>query len=440
MTGKYLNRKWSGPRGDGLLVAPDASGDPAPGDPKLVEAQAYGASIGAPRGANPGALATWDGWLATFGLPDAQPGEPRPAYRARTGTAVFYNQYETGLGHELGCRPLPAPSTHGSPSARGVACFLVNYGARHAPERSLSLAREGAERLNAFGITYRPDFKPEGADGYEVQFYAYDADGQRLDWARLDTMGPRPIPEVCLSCHGGSYDRERHLVRYARFLPIHVENLIFASPNDAPGARTEDPEQVAPALNELIALTPLTPRQRAALGGADGGEHDQARLGYRAAIPAGWRGGPEREDLYERVISPFCSSCHDAEMHDVTGGEKPIYKNFESYAAFLDSAIPASLCGTFSMPNTQAGLARFWATSDEGVVVRDARGTPRRYGSPADALLAAFGRSRGACEGLTRESDCRAQSDSVCGDQASGARCGESGTCEPPARVEVEQR
>ncbi|HEU4409039.1 MAG TPA: hypothetical protein VFS43_27515 [Polyangiaceae bacterium] len=389
---RYLNRKWSGPRGDGLLVDPAQGGAPAPDDPAIVEARAYYASVGTLE-TRPGtpAPASWGDWLTAFGVPDAAPGEARPAYRARTGTAVFYNQNETALGHELGCQQFPAPSGEGTPSA-GVACFLLNYGKANDRELSLPRARNGDERISSFGITYRPGFKPDGQDGYEVQFYAYGADGRRLDWAQLDTLGPRPVPQVCLGCHGGWYDEGRHLARFARFLPLHVDNLDFAYADQAPHDSREGQEEALRALNVLVARTPLTPRQRTALEDAYQGDPSQAGRVYHEVIPEGWRGDPEHEALYKRVVLPFCASCHDAEWLDNDGDEKSFYAGFASYDGFLSLAPLGSVCGSFSMPNAQAGSARFWAPSAEG-------------SSPADAFLAAFGRTRDDCPGPAEQGD-----------------------------------
>src|SRR5262249_18363769 len=75
-------------------------------------------------------------------------------------------------------------------------------------------------------------------DGSAVQFAAFGPNGDRLDKAQLDTMGARPIPQICMTCHGGVWDANARtnigtnsvngIARYARFLPLITSTVTFS--------------------------------------------------------------------------------------------------------------------------------------------------------------------------------------------------------------------
>jgi hypothetical protein len=225
---------------------------------------------------------TLDAWKLRFRIPTRQPGEALATYRQRAGVVVYYNKNELGLGRELGCAEFP-DGTRDGVALTGIACYVTNYGtAFRDVVNSLPLAVEGAHPKNTVCITYRPS-----ADlGYQVQFYTYNGDGQRREWAQLDTLGPRPLPQVCMNCHGGSYDAGRHLARFARFLPLDPNVVVFAESGDA--SRASQEERIR-AINALSLRSPLTPAQRTMLDELHGERHRvgaPSLEGQRRASPA----------------------------------------------------------------------------------------------------------------------------------------------------------
>ncbi len=70
------------------------------------------------------------------------------------------------------------------------------------------------------------------------------------------------------------------------------------------------------------------------------------------------------------------------------------------------------ICGTFSMPNTQPTMQRFWA---EPVRVRNDMGIFIDHTTAADAMLELWGSTRATCRGLSDANDCRMYSDVLCG-------------------------
>ena len=425
----YLDRAF--PATKGLLNAVDAQGYPlltGPDvDPMIVEARRFYDTLGRPvptgatRPADDTAPLSFAEWKTTFGFAEREPGEDIAAWRLRAGVVVYYNQYELGLGRELGCSRFDDGVGPDGNSQTGVACFVTNYGAAFSDQHnSMGLAVEGENPKNTVCISYRPSL---GVD-YEVQFYVYGHDGARQDWAQLDTMGPRPHPQVCTNCHGGFYNQDRGLVKRARFLPMDPNLMIFA---DAPATTTRAAqEERIRVMNALAMTTPLTEAQRGIFAGLYGGQADAPGRSAAPYVPDAWTDTPAHADLYRLVVKPACGTCHLAIDKTAADASSAFYGALASPQAFAGSGAIAYMC-TFQMPNAQATMNAFWRTQTVTI------GT-KTYNSMADALLSEFASGPGTCSTLPVMTDCRRapDPDCLCGDQHSGTACDvTSGRCIP---------
>lgn len=427
LPGAYLNRKWR-PLG-GLMSRLDADGLPTRSgpdvDPLVLEARRFYDTVGA---ALPGATAplSLDAWKVAFGFPlwRRDEGEDLADYRRRLGAVVYYNKHELGLGRELACRTFPDGVDATGAPLEGIACFVTNYGAAFADaHNSLREAIAGVSPKNTVCITHRPS-QPED---YRVQFYAYGAEGERLEWAELDTQGPRPLPHVCMNCHGGSYDEAVHLAKDARFLPIDPSLVTFA---ESPAELTrEAQEESLRVINALSLRTPLSPAQLESVRGFYDGRIEQ--VGARATddyVLPGWSATASTRDTYLRVVKPLCGTCHFADAR--TDGRVPwYYPMFLSAAELTRTTLAlASVCGTFEMPNAQPTLRHLWRAPAGGVRIGE-----RVYDAPIDALLSMWDLQRSDCgPGLAIAGDCRLVSPTACGQRWSGVGCQpDTGVCVP---------
>ena len=59
--------------------------------------------------------------------------------------------------------------------------------------------------------------------------------GRLAEQVSLDTEGPKYVPHVCLSCHGGKYNATTRRVDGASFLPLDPGLLAFSSPAEQSG-------------------------------------------------------------------------------------------------------------------------------------------------------------------------------------------------------------
>ncbi len=383
---------------------------------------------GAPPAPKKTAPLTLDAWKAAFGIPAKNPGESLADYRVRTNAVVYYNKNELGLGRELGCGVVddgPGIDPNTGKTFQAIGCYVSNYGTSFRdPNNSLRLAAEGIHYKNTVCISFRPSL---GA-GYEVQFYTYNQDNQRREWAQLDTLGPRPLPQVCMNCHGGSYDNEKHLAHYARFLPMDPNVVLW--PQDK-GLTRADQEESIRIVNALGANSPLTPAQRDMLNKLY--NNNLNTPGTKSAdkwFPTAWDDTDAHRDLFDKVVKPNCETCHLAMQTDPNGQTLAIYDLFKSPSTLMSAGLAADVCNSFVMPNSQATSRNFWEVKPEPLVLSDGS----KFDSPADVLLKAMGTDREQCQSLAAMTDCNRglSPDDLCGNSYSGQACDRlTGRCVP---------
>jgi hypothetical protein len=200
--------------------------------------------------------ANFAAWKAKYNFPEQAPGEGRDHFVERTGIVVYYNKSTLGLGRELGC------SRFTGATGAGVACYVTNYGQKFQdPSRALADAVAGVDpkgretcvhtQVPALASKLRP--AGPSRSSYEVQFAAYGANGTLTDFAQLDAMGARPVPVICTTCHGGTYDPHTRVVSGGGSTPIKPAHLTFST---KPGYTYEDQKKRIDALNAEMANFP----------------------------------------------------------------------------------------------------------------------------------------------------------------------------------------
>jgi hypothetical protein len=253
-----------------------------------------------------GTFDTLEGWKAFYGFLPRKAGETLKEFRARTSTVVYYNVTELGLGRELGCH---------TNANTDIGCYVTNFGATFSDmAKSLPAAVAGKPIRNTVVISWGKN-RPTG---YKVQFAAFGPNGNRINKAQLDNQGARPLPQICMSCHGGRWDADKQgsgskfgLAKDARFLPLMTNTVAFSS--DA-GYTLADQEKFIAQLNDVAyqqRSDTLTGRQQDYLNKtytfASG--HLKEPQNPSAGVPVGWGG---HESFYRSGAQPFCDTCHMA--------------------------------------------------------------------------------------------------------------------------------
>jgi hypothetical protein len=224
-----------------------------------------------------------------------------------------------------------------------------------------------------------PDAPVSFADNERViKFYVFNKLGNPVFSANLDTRGARPIPQLCMVCHGGAYDtgfntgtpafsQPIDVKMGSVMLPFDIHGLVFSGA--APANFSKDDQQLElHELNKMVVDTqpgavideiidemysPTNPL------GADNQLED--------FVVAGWNANAAHQDMYLNVVKPACRVCHSSRPLEDLGSGVTRDLRMHSVQQFLNPApqgiaAAASLrvCSTREMPHALATYNRFW--------------------------------------------------------------------------------
>lgn len=309
----------------------DASCKPCATANGLITTEGYNKADDYYRATGQADLDTLQKWKDAFHFPKRLLNESVENFRSYNDVVVYYNRTELGLGRELGCVE----------DGGNIACYVTNYGDTfnsvhnlwdpdaYNPDGSsngLWDAIDGIHPKNTVVISSVPARNGTQEKGLSVQFAAYDANGRRLNKAQLDTMGARPIPQICMSCHGGVWDADATTplgnsyfgaARFARFLPLVTQTVSFS--NYSPYTLA-DQEEAIRQVNEYAYRTPegLTSRQQSLLKRVYLVDTANKRLSFDTSslyaqrtdyAPPLWTPFTQ---TYNTVALPYCDTCHMA--------------------------------------------------------------------------------------------------------------------------------
>lgn len=270
--------------------------------------------------------------------------------------AFYYNLGDLGIGREVHCTTFDRGN-----GFSGTACYVRNYGVNldgsgafsGDPQSAMAdlLAQQGSFAsvcMVKFGSTLAD---PQGND---VQFFVYDANERIVNRAELDSFGSNDaIPNNCLNCHGGKYDRTTSTITGASFLPFDPEAFLYA---DEAGIGFDEQEEVLRQLNDMMKSAGAPPTTKQYVDGIY--DNKSAIAGTRTNldfIPAGWAGSEEAKTVYREVYKPYCRTCHTSQFGAFA---------FMTYDDFKSAANESmhSVCDTMEMPLAEATMINFWAS------------------------------------------------------------------------------
>ena len=306
-----------------------------------AEAGEYYAQIGAP--------VTFADWYAQY-FPNT----------GQVASANYYNAGDLGFGREMHCRQ----------SGVIVACYVANHGlgAAAPPDLAVQDAVDNTRLLPTVAMVY--DFNLDGQPN-DVKFYVYAPDGSRLNQVALDSEGAKNVPNLCLACHGGSYNSSNagpnpNSVTGANFLPWDLDSFVYSnSPGQTKAAQLEQFR----ILNSFVLFTNPNPKITQLIDGwygGPGGVANPSALYNDSYIPPGWDVSPDSRELYVKVIKHYCRGCH---MAQTTNLEGPADLSSAFYPVFEAN----------DMPHAQVTSHKFWA--GDGPI------SLARYGFPTETFV-----------------------------------------------------
>ena len=284
----------------------------------------------------------------------------------------YLNRNELGAGRLMSIRTL----------ANGdIAAYVETY-------PTLEDAVEAFENNNQDNIllTVATEFAADDDDINEIQFtkfYAFDANGNRVESVDVDGRGAKALPGACNICHGGEPEEVVAGVfpndgnTGATFLPVDLSGLEF---DDSPGLSRIDLEEDLKEFNRTILDT--VPEEnffiesnaglysgdavRDLIEGWYGGEGLPRNTFDDDYVPPGWlpsnQGGPrdnptDADDFYLEVVAPHCRSCHILRGTDL---EDTV--DFSSFEKMMDmkDRIAELVFNEGRMPNSLVSWNAFW--------------------------------------------------------------------------------
>lgn len=222
-----------------------------------------------------------------------------------------------------------------------------------------------------------------------VKFYVFGKDGAPLFYANLDTRGQRPIPQLCMVCHGGVYpsgpnlgtpgfadvdgdaDLNENVKLGSVMLPFDLHGYVLTGGGVAANFTKTDQQLEFAQLNAMVVDTePGEPIEELISEWYDA---DPALQEENVVVP-GWDLDNAHRDMYLNVIKPACRVCHssrpleddglghvkDIRMHQATPWKT---RTDEGGIAGLANL---RVCTQRVMPHAFATYNRFWGSFDVG--------------------------------------------------------------------------
>jgi hypothetical protein len=351
-----------------------------------------------PRGLRP----TLSCFKAANGLP-LKPGESCPQHAAAGFTppavqtevsAVYANTVDLGFGREMHC------AQNGS----NVACYVSNYdslqytGPGQGPDISKAqLAVQGFNGAVAPDATVAMEFSPvedDTPDGSPitasdpeqvVKFYVFNGAGNPVNKANLDGYGDRPVPQLCMVCHGGFipnaaglastgpppvntpvFTERAHVKLNAKFLPFDLRSFSYAAPDsDAanPFNKLNQQDEFR-ALNQMVKIAPppdgVGPTAEVIEDLFDTWYPGNVSQQENVPVPL-WNINALHANEYDKVVASSCRTCHVANPANTLRFEQPGLAAAPGFDRVLGQ-IQQRVCKEHVMPHARRTHDLFWTS------------------------------------------------------------------------------
>jgi mono/diheme cytochrome c family protein len=300
-------------------------------------------------------------------------------------SAVYANSTDLGFGREMHCVQ----------NGANVACYVSNYdslvytGPTKAADPAKALkAVDGFNGLVLPDATVAMEYSPIENDAVgdrAVKFYVFAQDGTPLDAANLDGFGARPVPQLCMVCHGGRipnpggifspstggvaapvFASAADVKLDAKFLPFDLRSFSFAAPDsDALNPfNTANQQTKFRDLNKMVKVAP-PPASASTADNIITALYDAWYPGdavpqqQNAVVPL-WNADNVHRNAYNNVVAAACRTCHVANPDPDLRFEQPGAGGvgFEGNLGTVQSRV----CKEHVMPHARRTHDLFWTS------------------------------------------------------------------------------
>ena len=264
--------------------------------------------------------------------------------------AAYVNHNDLGFGRDMNC------VTSGS----DLACYVTNYGAPDQNPANADAAEDGDATQR--GATVAMEYIAGEPADRRVRFFAYGggvAASPRIKFADLDGLGPKPVPHLCLVCHGGQFDDASAIATHARFREFDLPSFKYSEGRSwdfAPVANTLQAAELTAfaGLNEMVRdIAPATSPIGDLIDEWYPGGFGPGTAPVLPDVPPGWS---TEVNGYHDVYAQSCRTCHVARDEGVADA----FLTFGSSTnfGFTDYVV----CGSPKvMPNAYITYKNFWS-------------------------------------------------------------------------------
>lgn len=330
-------------------------------------------------------------------------------------TALYANSADLGFGREMHCR---RQAVGGLPGF-DVACYVTNFGDRFTDDNQDFIdAVNNTAPIATVGMEYSR-IENQLGPGYVsnarvVKFYVFKAAQPspilghsgfgRATSANLDGFGERPVPQLCMTCHGGRYpvggggtgvptwdpNNPSTANLGSSFIPFDLTGLhtpVYSGTDYKVTQQDEFKRLNTEMVWETGNLNAIREVIEKMYGGAGFPLNDQvegfAVAGWDVLNPLGTAvTEPTPRDTYAQVVGPSCRSCHITQA--------PSGIAWDDRSQWVGNSFIASLvCNSHKMPHAIATHNRFWLSTapHQPIVMHDflnGTGTPVGSGIALD--------------------------------------------------------
>ena len=247
-----------------------------------------------------------------------------------------------------------------------VYAYVTNYGcpSQAGCNADLAAAADPSTAVATVCMEYSP-VETDASKTPIVKFFVYlggGASGARQGQADLDEWGPKPVPNLCMVCHGGAgqYNGGTQTDLGANFIPFDLAFLRYP-----PGGTATPPTADLPTyyqMNQMILATaPSLPIQNL----IKGWYKSSTTIQDNNYVPVDWQktgtpGNPPT--LYNTVIAPGCRACH----YSFAASGKTATLAWDSYssATSFSSLIQGDVCSAGPiMPQAAVTYLNMWTNA-----------------------------------------------------------------------------
>lgn len=313
-------------------------------------------------------------------------------------SAAYANTVDLGFGREMHCVQ----------NGASTACYVSNYDSLvytgPGQGTDVSKANKAVDGLNgviAADATVAMEFSPIedfAAPGSlvtisdstrVVKFFVFNGAGNPVDKANLDGLGERPVPQLCMVCHGGfipnptgstqtalgvktpvfrdpavdAADSRADVKLAAKFLPFDLKSFSYST---AAGFDRNSQEAAFKTLNEIAKVSPppdsTDPTSNIITALFDAWYPGNVTPQQDAVVPL-WNSTPLRAAGYRGFVAPGCRTCHVANPAATLRFDRPVTTGATEPG--LDDVlgqIQLRICKQHVMPHARRTHDLFWTS------------------------------------------------------------------------------